>query len=125
MRGYVALTCVLIMIPLLLLTGVSSLYENITLLSISKMNYDSQVLKSNSETCIEETVYALKRDTAFTGSKIFNGEGWTCTVTIENKGGDPTIKLLTLTSSDGNGIETISKKELNTNLNPFELKNIE
>ena len=55
------------MIPLLLLTGMELLYKNITLLSIAKTNYDWQVLKTYSETCVEESLYKLVLDKSYTG----------------------------------------------------------
>jgi len=125
MKGYVALTAILVIIPLLLLTGVNSLYENITTLSVSKMNYDSQILKINAETCLEETVYMIKRNPIFIGAFQITQANWSCNVDIQNKIGFNGIKILNIVATDINSAKVSLKRELNTNTNPFELSNLQ
>jgi len=123
MKGYVALTAILVIVPLLLLTGVNSLYENITTLSITKMNYDSQILRTNAETCLEETVYMIKRNPSFTGIFQINQTNWNCNVDIQNKIGFSGVKIMTIVTTDNNNTKLTLKRELNTSTNPFELTN--
>jgi hypothetical protein len=125
MKGYVALTSVLSIVPLLLLTGISSLYKNISMLSVGRMNYDSQILKSHTETCIEETVYRIKRNPLLTGEISLSGVGWTCIVNITEKEGYTNVKTLRITTSDLNGVKSTIKKELDTNPSPFVISNTE
>jgi len=125
MKGYVALTTVLIIIPLLLITGVTSLYDNITVLSVSRYNYDSQVLRVNSQTCIEESIYKIKRSISFTGVLNISKENWSCVINISDKQGYTGIKILDISVEDINNTKLSLKKELDTNTNPFTLKNIE
>lgn len=123
MKGYVALTTVLIMLPLLMLTGITSLYGNITSLMVGKMNYDYEILKTNSETCLEEAVYRIKRSHSFSEPFDITMNDWSCSVTVEDKEGFPGIKVIHILATDENGISLIGDKELNTNTDPFEISN--
>jgi hypothetical protein len=126
MRGYVALTVILVIIPVLLLTGVDSMYKSISMLIVGKMKYDYQILRTNTETCIEESVYRLKRNPSFTGDINLSNSSWSCTISVIDKSGHPNIKVLTIVTHDSfNDVKSTVKKELDTNPNPFELHNIE
>jgi len=124
MKGYIALTTVLVILPLLLLAGMNSLYKSTTTLIVAKMSYDYGILKSNSETCLEEAVYKIKRGSAYTGTFNLLGDSWSCTVTITNKDGFTGVKIIDILSSDENGTLYKTIKELNTNTDPFEISNI-
>lgn len=124
MKGYVALTTVLVMIPLLLLTGIDSVYNNLTSLIVGRMNYDYQILKTNTESCLEESIYRIKRSSNYTGQFEISMETFSCTVTIENKIGSDGIKIIRIESRDNNGINIDITKELNSNTDPFELRSI-
>lgn len=125
MKGYVALTTILIIVPLLLLTGMDSVYRSLTTVLVGKMNYDYQILKIDGESCLEESVYRVKRNHNLTGNvQIPSGEV-ICDVNISNKAGVSGVKIIDITATDSNGIKIFVKKELNTNTNPFELINIE
>ena len=124
MKGYVALTTVLVMLPLLLLTGINSLYGNISSLVIGKMNYDYEVLRTNSESCLEEAVYRIKRGGTFVGTFDLTMDNWSCSVTVTDKEGVPGIKTIYILATDNNGISITNSKELNINVDPFELSNI-
>ncbi len=124
MKGYIALTTVLIILPLLLLSGIDSLYKNMTTLIVGKMNYDAQILKSNTETCLEEAVYIIKRNPSFADTLTVSLDNWTCTVLVSDKGGSPGVKIIDIQASDSNGIYINTLKELDTNADPFEVSNI-
>lgn len=124
-KGYVALTAVLVMIPLLLLTGMELLYKNITLLSIAKVNYDWQVLTTYSETCLEESMYKLVLDESYTGEFSITQEDWACTANITNIVGEDGFKLITMETSNPEGINISIQKKVDTNCDPFKLYNIE
>ena len=125
MKGYVALTAVLVIVPLLLLTGVNSLYENITTLSVTKMNFDFQILKTHSETCLEETIYMIKRNPKFTGVFQIIQPSWNCNVGIQDKVGFNGVMIMNIVATDENNTRVTLKRELNTNTNPFELTNLQ
>ena len=108
MKGYVALTTVLVMLPLLLLTGISYLYGNISSLLIGKMSYDYEILRSNSETCLEEAVYRIKRGGTFVGTFDISMDNWSCSVTVGDKDGFPGVKVIHILATDGNGISLIN-----------------
>jgi hypothetical protein len=124
MKGYVALTTVLVMLPLLLLTGINSLYGNISSLIIGKMNYDYEILRTNSETCLEEAVYRIKRGGTFVGTFDLTMGNWSCSVTVVDKSGFPGVKVINILATDDNGVSITNSKELNINVDPFELSNI-
>ena len=123
-RGYVALTTVLVVLPLLLLTGIDSVYRNMTTLITGKMTYDSQILKSNTETCLEETVYLIKRDYSYTGVSTLSMSNWTCNIEVYDKMDNPGVKIIKIEATDENGIYSSTEKELNINTDPFEISNI-
>jgi len=124
MKGYIALTTILIIVPLLLLTGVNTLYDSITSLSISKMSYDSQILRANSESCLEESVYRIKRDPDLIGDITLTEDDWSCVINVVDKAGFPGSKTLTITSEDVNGMKFTVRKEIDTTTNPFKLTNL-
>lgn len=124
MKGYVALTTVLVMLPLLLLTGIDSLYKNLSTLVVGKMNYDYQILNSNTETCLEEAVYIIKRNPTYVDTFIVAMDNWSCEIQVVNKTGFPGVKIIDIEASDSNGIYVNTTKELNTNTDPFEISNI-
>lgn len=124
MKGYVALTTVLIVLPLLLVTGLDSLYSNMTTLIVGKMTYDSQILESNSETCLEEAVYIIKRNFSYTGVSNISMDNWSCEIEVYDKVDNPGIKVIMIEAYDDNGIYTNTEKELNINVDPFEISNI-
>jgi hypothetical protein len=127
LKGYVALTTVLVMLPLLLLTGLNTLYNSITDLIIGKMNYDYQILDTALDSCLEETVYRIKWEVDYTGEFVMDMIDYSCTSTVSNKDPilEPGIKIVEIEVTDPiNSIERSITKELNSNINPFELKNI-
>ncbi len=123
-KGYIALTTVLIILPLLLLTGIDSVYKNITLLLTGKMTYDHNILEINAETCLEESVYKIKKNRTYAGVLTITQTEWSCTATISDKSGEAGVKLIEITASDkGDNVVTIFK-QLNTNTDPFGISNI-
>ena len=124
-KGYVALTAVLVMIPLLLLTGIELVYRNITLLNIGGINYDWQILKTYSQTCLEESLYKISLDTNYEGEFDIIGEDWSCTANISNIIEEIGVKTILLEVSDPEGTSVTLRKEINTNSDPFSLSNIE
>lgn len=125
LKGYVALTTVLVILPLLLITGVNAVYSNMTSLIVGKMNYDYQILQTNAETCLEESVYKIKWGVDYTGTFTIDMEDWSCTSTVTNKDLEPAIKVIEMDLTDkNNSAQKHVVKELNINSNPFELKNI-
>lgn len=124
MKGYVALTTILVILPLLLLAGVDSVYKNLTSLIVGKMNYDYQILKTDGETCLEESVYRIKRSVNYVGTFTMAQEDWSCEVNVTNKEATPGVKIINIVISDINNIKISSIKELDTNENPFVLKNL-
>ncbi len=125
LKGYVALTTVLVILPLLLITGVNAVYSNMTSLIVGKMNYDYQILQTNAETCLEESVYKIKWGVDYTGTFTIDMEDWSCTSTVTNKDLEPAIKVIEMDLTDkNNSVQKHVIKELNINSNPFELKNI-
>jgi len=125
MKGYVALTAVLVMIPLLLITGIELVYRNITLLSIGKFNYDWQILKIHSQTCLEESIYNISLDNDYIGEFIITEEYWSCTSNITDVSGEITQKIIDLEVSNTEGVSISLQKKIDTSYDPFELSNIE
>lgn len=123
-KGYIALTTVLVVLPLLLLAGIDLLYKNMSLVSIGKMTYDHNLLEISAETCLEETVYRLKRDRLFTGVITLNLSDWSCNSTISDKPGEPGVKFISIQVEDLNSNKVTLSKELNTNTDPFGISNI-
>lgn len=123
-KGYIALTTVLVILPILLLAGINLVYENITEMVAGKMRFDYNVLELNAETCLEEAVRKLKFNPQYTGTLNFNLTGWSCKVTVQNVPTKTGFKLLNIVASDELGNVVSINKELNTNTDPFEISNI-
>jgi hypothetical protein len=124
MKGYVALTTILILVPLLLLTGFNSVYRSLTTLLVGTMNYNYQILNIDTQTCLEESVYRIKRDHNLVGDIQINTEDITCDVNISNKVGFSGIKILEISAVGNNDVKVLLRKELDINVNPFELTNL-
>lgn len=123
-KGYIALTTVLVVLPLLLLTGINLVYENITEMVVGKMKYDYNVLELNAETCLEEAVRKIKFNPQYTGILNFNLTGWSCEVNVQNVPTKTGFKELNIVANDELNNVVIINKELNTNTDPFEISNI-
>ncbi len=123
-KGYIALTTVLVILPILLLAGINLVYENITEMVAGKMRFDYNVLELNAETCLEEAVRKLKFNPQYTGTLNFNLTGWSCEVTVQNVPTKTGFKLLNIVASDELDNVVSINKELNTNTDPFEISNI-
>lgn len=122
--GYIALTTVLVILPLLLLSGIDTIYTNISLLISGKMQYDYNILEINAESCLEESVYKIKKNRIYTGSFTITRTDWNCTSTISDKVGSLGFKIIKITAVDQNGNHVKISKELNVNTDPFEISNI-
>lgn len=122
--GYIALTTVLVILPLLLLSGIDTIYTNISLLISGKMQYDYNILEINAESCLEESVYKIKKNRAFTGSFVITRTDWNCTSIISDKTGHLGVKIIEVAATDENENHVKISKELNTNTDPFEISNI-
>ncbi|HKM20171.1 MAG TPA: hypothetical protein VJY47_03050 [Candidatus Dojkabacteria bacterium] len=122
--GYIALTTVLVILPLLLLSGINTIYTNITLLITGKMQYDYNILEINAESCLEESVYKIKKNRAFTGTFTITRTDWNCTSEISDKPDNFGVKIIQITAVDQNENHVKMTKELNTNTDPFEISNI-
>lgn len=122
--GYIALTTVLVILPLLLLSGIDAIYTNITLLISGKMQYDYNILEINAETCLEESVYKIKKNRSFTGTFNITRTDWNCTSEISDKIDHFGFKIIQIVAVDQNENHVKISKELNTNTDPFEISNI-
>ncbi len=123
-NGYIALTTVLVIIPLLLATGVDLAYRSITNAIVSKLEFDHNMLEVNAESCLEESVRKIKFNILFEGTLIVEQTTWTCNSVISNKPGVSGVKIINIQASDGNQNVVLLNKELNTNTDPFEISNI-
>jgi hypothetical protein len=123
-NGYIALTTVLVIIPLLLATGIDLAYRSITNAIVSKLEFDHNMLEVNAESCLEESVRKIKFNILFEGTLVINQPTWTCNSVISNKPGVSGVKTINIQASDENENVVLLNKELNTNTDPFEISNI-
>jgi hypothetical protein len=123
-NGYIALTTVLVIIPLLLATGIDLAYRSITNALVSKLEFDHNMLEVNAESCLEESVRKIKFNILFEGTLIVEQPTWTCHSVISNKPGVSGVKIINIQASDENENVVLLNKELNTNTDPFEISNI-
>ena len=123
-NGYIALTTVLVIIPLLLATGIDLAYRSITNALVSKLEFDHNMLEVNAESCLEESVRKIKFNILFEGTLVINQPTWTCNSVISNKPGVSGVKIINIQASDENENVVLLNKELNTNTDPFEISNI-
>ena len=123
-KGYVALTVVLMLTPLLLSIGINAIYRNISIYRTEKITFDHNLLEINAETCLEESVVKIKREPTFTGVYIVTQPTWSCESNILDKTGETGIKLIDIKATDNNGNFVSLKKQLNISTDPFEISNI-
>lgn len=123
-KGYIALTTVLVIIPLLLATGVNLAYRSITAALVGKLEYNHNMLEINAESCLEETVRKVKFNTLFEGTIVIQQPTWECNSTVTKKVGVNGIKILNILAKDENQNVVLLNKELNINTDPFEISNI-
>lgn len=123
-KGYIALTTVLVIIPLLLATGVNLAYKSITAALVGKLEFNHNMLEVNAESCLEETVRKIKFNTLFEGTMIMEQPSWQCSSIVTNKRGVSGVKVLNIQAQDENQNVVLLNKELNINTDPFEISNI-
>lgn len=121
-RGYIALTIVIILIPVMMMGGVELLYNNIDFMKSAKSLSDSEKLSFSLRSCTEESIQRIKKNPLFTGQLLYTINGFACDVTITNNATNPAIKIID--SKVNSGI--LNKREiknLDTSKSPYELTN--
>lgn len=120
-KGYIALTMILILVPALVLTGITLMSSNINLLVSSKSITNISLLKVKSTTCLEEALFRLNRNPALSGELTYNFSSDLCIVNITNET-DPNIRKLTIEISDS-GYTYHLEKYVDISQNPFIVSN--
>ena len=119
-NGSITLTTVLIVGAILIASGVSLILTSIDLGYASKDYFNGNLANIRTTTCMEESFYKLRKDTAFTGTISFNYSDGSCSVNIQNDPVNSQIKILNLTAilSNYNSSKTI---KVDTSTNPFSI----
>jgi len=122
-KAYVALTTILIIIPILLMGGIALLYSNMNLLISTQSMYASSLSNNEYNTCLEESVLKIKRDNNYTGTLTINFPSYTCTAVISNYMGNTNIKQIDITVTSG--IYTYNRVQIvDISISPYSVSNL-
>ncbi len=115
----VALTTVVLLSGILLVTAVAIVISNLDI-SMAIKNVESfNIAKLNTFSCIEESIYKLKFEPTFTGNIVVNDLNDSCTAVVSNDA-NPNYKTITSTSNtDGTNYTTTITVDIS--MNPFEI----
>lgn len=111
-KGNVALTAVVVIGFMLLVTGTSVIILSMDLSIATKHFENGSKARLNTRTCFEEAMRALSDDDSFTGDLEYTYDGVSCTATVTDDT-DPNVKVVTVTStatSDVDYTETSEKR---------------
>lgn len=116
--GYIALTTVLIVTTILVLGGVT--------LAISAVDYNisvegsttSVLMKNTNSACLEESLYRLKNNSAYTGTFTVALNSESCSGTVSNLTGYPLVRRVVITSTNETftSTDTFNVDTANSNL---------
>lgn len=120
-KGYVALTTVLVLVPMLLLIGITLIVNNIDLLITSHSLYEHKTLELKAITCQEEALFRIKDNISFTGANSITINGSTCTYTVTD-GSSSGLKEILIDINNGE-YHYSKEKTVDTNQNPFMITN--
>ncbi len=120
-KGYIALTMILILVPALVLTGITLMSSNINLLVSSKSIVNNSLLRVKTTTCLEEALFRLNRNPALTGEMTVNLADDQCIVNITNDV-DPNIRNITI-NIESSGYFYQLDKYVDISQNPFIVSN--
>ena len=121
-NGYIALTTVLILIPILLMTGIALIYSNISLLVSTQSLYASALSNTQYSTCLEESILKVKRNHTFTGTSNLTFTNFSCTSVISDYQGNTNTKKIDITITSG--IYTNVRTQIvDISVSPFIVKN--
>lgn len=92
--GYITLVTVIILIPFLLLQGITVVKSSIDMIKASKIFSVRNGILIEKNNCFEETLKFIKNNSEYIGEKTFNINDSTCTATISDTGIDPELGTL-------------------------------
>ncbi len=104
-KGFVAFITVIIIGTVLLMAGITTAMLGRTqVVSIGQEDY-SQVARQQAMACVEEGIFRLRRNEAYTGGTVPIDEDSECTVTLSGGG---TTRQLSATSNVSGFIKTVN-----------------
>lgn len=118
-NGGVALTTVIILTALLMLSGTTIVLTSIDLRKSTKNNSSYIQAEINFDSCIEESVHRIKFNPTFTGSFSINLLNGSCQSIVSNDA-NPAVKVFNITSISEGSTYTGSIK-VDTSTYPFEI----
>ena len=119
-RGSIALVTVVVIGGILLATGIAVVMLSADL-SIATKNYSAKVLmESTLRTCLEESLFRVKADDAFTGNVTYSNGGGDCSALVED---DPVIPETKIVTVDAAYNEYASQQEFTVDISsePFQV----
>jgi hypothetical protein len=120
-KGSIALTSVILLSSILLLAGISLILATIDITTATTGFYNLNTARNQARGCIEESLYKISRNSAYTGSFSVTYATGSCSTTVTNDS-PTTTKILTTTSTVGVYNLTIVKK-VDTLTVPFAITN--
>jgi hypothetical protein len=120
-KGMIALTTVLFVSTILMLAGLTLVITGVDFALTSKANYNGSLAQIRSRSCLEESLYKIKNNLAYTGNFSIAYPDGNCSATVTNDA-LLNIKNVALTGTVGSYNFSQSRK-VNTSTIPFGLSN--
>ncbi|MFZ6021984.1 MAG: hypothetical protein ACOYT9_00755 [Patescibacteria group bacterium] len=120
--GNVSLTTVIVVGALLIVSGMGLLANAIDVAMSTKSYFNQSLAGLQITSCVEEGMYKITKDVAFTGTVTVNYSDGNCQVVISNVGGNTSKKRLLVTAVVGDYTVT-REKFADTTTSPMILLN--
>jgi hypothetical protein len=118
-KAAVALTTLIVVSSMLLLSGVTLMMINIDLAHSNKSVNSNMINRINADSCLEEGLLRLSNDPSYTGTFSLTFEDGNCNGTISNDT-IPNTKII-LIDSDFDGYTYHKEEKVNMSTNPISL----
>lgn len=122
LRGNVSLTTVIVVGALLIVSGMGLLANSIDIALSTKAYFNQTLADLRVTSCIEEGMFKITKDVAFTGTVSVTYTDGNCETVISNVGGNTSKKRLLITSTVGDYSVT-REKFADTTVSPMILLN--
>jgi len=99
-KAAIALTTVIVISAILLLSGTTIVLINIDLARATKSSNATILNRLRSKGCFEEVLIRLKNDSSFTGDVDLAYDSYTCTASVSNNA-NPQLKDILVSSTSG------------------------
>lgn len=98
-EGNIALTTVLVLMAILVISGTTMLMGSLDMARIANDYRDTKTLELYASSCLEEGLRKLSIDTGYTGSFEFDQNDLACDIAIATETGNPSVKIISISAT--------------------------